>query len=271
VEICKVSDMVFLALLLTRNGAGDYWDDVDRWVRNMYTEGQMTNADFSTRIPDRYLSASTAAYKDARDIALRSVGSFYGWTRANDGLMVFGGDDGEEKLSSPGIMHCCIANGARTLYHVWDSIASKHGDECRVHLLLNRASEWLDVYSYLPVQGRVVLKIKRAGRVAVRVSEWVTLGEVSAAVGREKADTRPEGRYVAIGGLKAGDEVELTFPVPERTLHRVLGRRPYKLTLRGSNVVAMDPSGVAYPLYQHQPTGKLVGKTCFVPSKRVIW
>jgi hypothetical protein len=50
-----------------------------------------------------------------------------------------------------------------------------------------------------------------------------------------------------------------------------LGRRPYKLTLRGSNVVAIDPPGVAYPLYQRQPAGKLVEKACFVPSKKVIW
>jgi hypothetical protein len=36
-------------------------------------------------------------------------------------------------------------------------------------------------------------------------------------------------------------------------------------------VVAIDPPGVAYPLYQHQPTGKLVEKACFIPAKNVIW
>ena len=148
---------------------------------------------------------------------------------------------------------------------------SKSGDEFRVNLLLNRASEWLDVHSYLPVQGKVVLKIKKAGNIAVRLPEWVASSEVNAAVGGQKAETRFQGRYLAIEGLKAGDEVDLTFPVPERTLWRVLGRRPYKLTLRGSSVVAIDPSGVAYPLYQRQPAGKLVEKACFVPSKKVIW
>jgi hypothetical protein len=284
VEICEVSDMVFLALLLTRNGAGDYWDDADRWVRNMYAGGQMTDADFVKRIPDCYLNPApgqfssqrwisiwNAVSKDDRDIGLRSVGSFFGWMRANDGLLVLKADNGEEKLSPRSIMHCCTANGARTLYYVWDSIVSKAGDECRVNLLLNRASEWLDVHSYLPVQGRVVLKIKRAGRVAVRMPEWVTLGEVNTAVGGQKAATRVQGRYLAIEGLKAGDEVDLTFPVPERTLHRVLGRRPYKLTFKGSNVVAIDPPGLACPLYQHQPTGKLVERDYFIPSKRVIW
>jgi len=284
VEICEVADMVFLALLLTRNGAGDYWDDVDRWVRNMYAEGQMTDADFVKRIPERYLNPApgefssqrwlsiwNAASKDARDIALRSVGSFYGWMRANDGLLILKGDNGEEKLSSRSIMHCCTANGARALYYVWDSIVSRSGEEVRVNLLLNRASEWLDVHSYLPVQGKVVLKIKKARKVAVRLPEWVELSAVNAAVGGRKTEARLQGRYLAIEGLKEGNEVEVTFPVPERTLHRVLGRRPYKLTLRGSNVVAIDPPGIACPLYQRQPTGKLVEKACFIPSKKVIW
>jgi hypothetical protein len=284
VEICEVADMVFLALLLTRNGAGDYWDDVDRWVRNMYTEGQMTNADFLKRIPDRFLNPApgqfrsqrwiniwSAVSKDDREIGLRSVGSFFGWMRANDGLLVLKADDGEEKLSPRSIMHCCTANGARTLYYVWDSIVSRAGDECRVNLLLNRASEWMDVHSYLPVQGKVVLRVKRATKVAVRLPEWVTPSDVRGTVGGRKAEIRVQGRYASIGESKAGDEIELTFPLPERTLYRVLGRRPYKLTLRGSNVVAIDPPGVAYPLYQHQPTGKLVEKACFIPAKNVIW
>ena len=65
--------------------------------------------------------------------------------------------------------------------------------------------------------------------------------------------------------------MSIEFPVPERTVHRVLGRRPYKLTLRGSNVVAIDPPGLAYPLYDDMPSGKLVEKERFVPSRKVTW
>ena len=43
VEICEIADMIFLALTLTRAGVGDYWDDVDRWVRNMFAEGQLVD------------------------------------------------------------------------------------------------------------------------------------------------------------------------------------------------------------------------------------
>ena len=55
-------------------------------------------------------------------------------------------------------------------------------------------------------------------------------------------------------------------------MHQVIGEIPYKLVLRGSNVVSIDPKGVAYPLYEDQPVGKLTKKARFIPRIRdVIW
>ena len=77
---------------------------------------------------------------------------------------------------------------------------------------------------------------------------------------------------LAINALKAADKVTLTFPVATRTEHRVLGEIPYKLTLRGSNVVDIDPKGVACPLYQNQPTGSLLKKRRFAPDvQNLVW
>ena len=272
VEICEVADMVFLALYLTRAGLGIYWDDVDRWVRNVYAEGQMRETAFLDRIPDSYFNPepSPGFYQNTRDIPQRSVGSFFGWMRANDGLEVRQTEQGPE-LKNHGLMHCCTANGARTLYYIWDSIVTKQADEVRVNLLLNRASPWMDVDSYLPVEGRVVLHIKDAHRVAVRMPEWCDPTEVRVRVGSQTRRVLVGGRFVRVGWLKSGDRVTLTFPVPERTMHRVIGEIPYKLVLRGSNVVQIDPGGVAYPLYEDQPSGQLVKKTRFVPQRQVIW
>ena len=41
-ELCEVADMIALGLKLTEAGVGDYLDDVDRWTRNMFAEGQLT-------------------------------------------------------------------------------------------------------------------------------------------------------------------------------------------------------------------------------------
>jgi DUF1680 family protein len=163
-------------------------------------------------------------------------------------------------------MHCCTANGARTLYYVWDSIVQKDGDLVRVNLLLNRASQWLDVDSYLPVDGKVVLTIKDAPLVAVRMPEWCDPSSVFVAVGDDARRSPAEGRCVRIDRLNPGDTVTLTFPVPERTLHRMIGEIPYTLELRGSNVVDIAPKGIAYPLFEDQMTPGTTRKTRFVPG-----
>ena len=273
VETCEVADMVFLALYLTRAGIGDYWDDVDRWVRNVYAESQMLDANFLDRIPESYFDSTpgTETYRDTRDVAGRSVGSFFGWMRANDGIRMMKTEEGS-KLPGRAIMHCCTANGARTLYYVWDSIVVQERDLVKVNLLLNRTSPWLDVDSFLPVEGKVVLHIKQAPSVAVRIPSWCPPEHVEVRGGNETPKTRIEGHFVRVDGLRPGDRLALTFPLPERVVHRVIGEIPYKLTLRGANVLSIDPRGVAYPLYEHQPSGELVRKERFVPRiGGIVW
>ena len=146
------------------------------------------------------------------------------------------------------------------------------GDETTVELLLNRASPWLDVDSYLPVEGKVVLNVKQTRSVRVRMPEWSSPERVRATVGGKDAQLGVQGRYVRVDGLNAGDEVTLMFPVPEHTEHRVIGESAYKLTLRGSNVVSIDPEGSIYPLYARQPTGASVAKERFVPDiQSLVW
>jgi hypothetical protein len=274
VEICEVADMVWLALTLTRAGTGDYYDDVDRWTRNMYAEGQLCDAGFADNMPKGYRIAehTPASHIDTQNIVERSVGSFFGWMNANDGLNLnpdAGPDDAQ--LQRLGIMHCCTANGARTLYCVWDSIVERHGDETHVNLLLNRTSPWLTVRSYLPAQGRVELDIIDAPTVALRLPEWSDARSAYASVNDATVELQIDGRWLRIDGLATGDTVRLDFDVPERTIDRVLGERPYRLTLRGANVVAIDPPGTAYPLFANQPTGECAPKEMFVPEKRIVW
>lgn len=270
VEICEVSDMIVLALYLTQAGVGDYWDDVDRWTRNMLAEGQMMNSDFLADLPDQYFDSapSNHPYDESDDILERSVGSFFGWMRANDGIRVERTPSGP-KMPNRSIMHCCTANGALAMYYVWDSIVTKQSDVVHINLLLNRASPWVDVDSCLPFQGQVVLHIKDAEQVSVRMPEWCPPDQVQV----EGARTMElDGRHLKLRGLTKGDTVTLTFDVPESTVHRVIGDIPYKLTVRGSNVTSIDPKGVAYPLFEPVTTGESITKTQFIPKTgSLLW
>ena len=273
VEICEVADMVVLALALTRAGLGDYMDDVDRWVRNLYSEGQLLDADYANHIPDSCFvdEVRPRSYPDTDRVHERSVGSFLGWMRANDGLDLEQTAEGP-KLTHHAVMHCCTANGARTFYYVWDSIVQRGEDgSTTVNLLLNRASPWLDVASWLPVDGRVQLRIKDAPQVSVRLPEWVDLAQVSASVNGDATQPGLEGRLAQLEGLAPGDVVELRFPVPERRLHRVIGEIPFRLTLRGANVVAIEPRGIGYPLFERPASGAVEEREVFVPAHSLAW
>jgi hypothetical protein len=112
-------------------------------------------------------------------------------------------------------MHCCTGSSTRTLYYVWEHMLEHNDGELRVNLLLNRASRWADVYSYIPYQGRVDLKIKEECRsVWLRAPEWLGPGspEMMCAVNGKARSLHWEGRYVDAGPLTPGDSVVVTFP-----------------------------------------------------------
>src|SRR5208283_3787860 len=50
VETCEIADMIALGVKLSQAGAGDYWDNVDRWLRNQFFENQLTSVDWVYRL-----------------------------------------------------------------------------------------------------------------------------------------------------------------------------------------------------------------------------
>ncbi|MBN1918825.1 MAG: glycoside hydrolase family 127 protein [Verrucomicrobia bacterium] len=254
-ESCDVADMVFLALRLTEAGQGDYWEDVDRWVRNQFIENQMTRTDWvdyekimalqTDEAKDRIARQIETARKmpgiaDDRDVMERCLGSWSGWAVANEWV----------SPQQAGIQQCCTGNAARTLYYIWDSVVTADASDTWVNLLLNRASPWLDVDSHLPYEGKVVIKNKTAKKLSVRIPEGTPREQVACDVNAERRKTAWSGNYVEIGGLKKGDLVTVEFPLLERSLFRVIGDLPYRLTLKGNTVVGIDPEGRICPLYQ---------------------
>jgi hypothetical protein len=140
-EICEVADMIALALKLTEAGIGDYLDDADRWVRNQFAENQLTKTDWVYRIPRLTRRCPPSPNETDDRVAERNLGAFAGWS------------SGSDWVTQGGIMHCCTGNGARSLYYIWEHILDYHDGRLRVNLLLNRASPWADIESYITKAG----------------------------------------------------------------------------------------------------------------------
>ncbi len=268
-ETCGLVNMIALAIKLSQSGVGDYWEDVDCYVRNHLTESHFIDMDgFLRANKDRELT------DDEKAILKRLVGTFAGW-----GTPV--------RFDDSRIMNCCTANGSQALYYVWDSILQHDERKVTVNLLLNRSSPWLDVKSSLPYQGEVRLKNKSAQRVSVRIPNWVDKDEVKIQVdGRDtKADWLQN--YLTLAGLGASSEIVIRFPMRTSTETysvdsyefrgtEYLGRYDYNITFRGNTAIQVEPSeqeGLATYQRSHYQNSDVptVEMSDYVPPKRIAW
>ncbi len=263
--------MIGVGLKLSEAGAGDYWDDVDRWVRNQFAENQLTDGEWIYQMAESMPKRPVAFNETAVDLAKRNVGGFAGWASGNEWAL------------KHGIMHCCTGNSTRALYYFWQNILQAGGPQAdgqtlRLNLLLNRASAWADVHSFIPYEGRVRLKVKKPLSAAlIRVPQWVETSspELTCKVNGRARLAVWKGRYVDIGAAQPGETVELFFPIATRTVTEKIGTRPYKLEIRGNTVVSIDPPGRCGALYQraHYRENQVAWRKVerFVPSESILW
>jgi hypothetical protein len=279
-ETCEIADMIALSLKLSSLGVGDYWDDADRWLRNQFVENQLTpeKAAQIKKLGERVKLPSQHAdglYVTDDRVVDRNMGSFAGWASTNEWF-----DDEMRRKGRGGIMHCCTGNAAQTVFYLWKQMLEYRDGELRVNLLLNRASPWADVYSHIPYEGQVDLKMKKdARRVVIRMPEWLdqtSAANMACTVNRSKRTCSVQGRYLDAGSAKAGDEVSVRFPITERTVpNQKIGSRTYTLLVKGNTVVSVDPAGEQCPMYARaQYRGSTAPRKAvrrFVAGEDIAW
>jgi Beta-L-arabinofuranosidase, GH127 len=270
-ETDTISDMLGLAVKMSVAGVADYWDDVDRWVRNQFTEQQLTSTDWVYKAAERSPRKALKPNETGDKVPERNLGAFAGWASPNDFTHRYQG-------SEASIMHCCMGNGTRAMYYVWEHILSYDKGELRVNLLLNRASPWAEIYSHIPYQGKVEVKVKRSCReLLMRVPEWIESGsaQVKATRSGNPVSLTWEGRYVRVGYVNPGDTVVLSFPIEIQTVKQTIAGTAYTLEIKGNTVVSIFPGGENGPLYKREymkandaPVTKVKR---FVAEQALVW
>jgi hypothetical protein len=298
-EACATGDMTYLALKLSDTGAGDYWDDADQYVRNELAELQITDAAKLRRVTDRFprgrgiydetKGPTDPLRESAERVPERVVGTFF--------------SDSTHPALIPrnSIMEtiCCTGNCTPALYFAWDSIVRCDGGAARVNLLLNRASEWLDVDSFLPYEGKVVVHNKRAKSIAIRMPRWVDRSAVRCSVDGRAAKPIWAGQYAVFAAVSPRSCITVKFPVVETTeIYRLKWRQPdfffectdpgtqwpaselptrYVCKFRGNTLVDISPrpGGIGYPLYERDgmkgTTAPMKSVERYVPPRLARW
>lgn len=231
-EICGVGDMVLLGVRLSDDGIGDYWDDVDSIVRNQLSAQQVIDVDLMRRA-----AGVTGKEFDADLQRFRGGFGLGGITTIDQNGQIAG---------------CCTGNGSQALYYAWEGITRFHGKTATVNLFLNRASAWMDIDSYLPYEGKVVLHNKLASTAMVRIPAWLDRSTVEVQVNGRPVNPTAAGRYLVIDGLAPKDVVTMTFPLKETVEKDTMAGTTYTITFRGSTIVDIQPRANgphSYPLY----------------------
>ena len=228
-EGCAIGDLVALGIQLSESGVGDFWDAVDYAVRNALSATQLSSLDALRAIgeasPERPHDAPWGVANDWRyhtgllrqplpgqectdHVLERSVGSF-----------AFQAVDG--RYQNPMSMQCCTANANQAWYYAWDAVTRRHGDAATVNLFFNRRAPWLDVESYLPYEGKVVIRNKAVRRVHVRVPGWMKRRQMRVFVDDREIEPEQAGAYLVVDELSPSAVITLTFPLERerRTLH----------------------------------------------------
>ena len=301
-EGCGVGGMVSLAVRLSDAGVGDYWEDVDQYARNHLVELQFLRKDLLDAIseagpetPEDKVSPPDGSIASTDNVIQRCLGSI-----TVDASHVTG------THAKFGI--CCQGNVLAAFYRVWDSIVRCEGGVAQVNLLLNRASPWLDVDSYLPYEGKVVIRNKSARKLSLRVPRWVDKQAIKCSINGGPASPILVGNYLFFEALGAKDTVAVEFPVVETTEVHMNGwegipwlregwkgnchtevtsptwykppeeRTEYKLHFRGNTLVDVSPRAdnpAAYPIYlrDHLKAGVAPMRSVsrFLSAKAIRW
>jgi len=281
VEVCTISDMIATAIKLTEAGMGDYYEDVDQAVRNQLVESQFLRADFLQQIADAAPKhVANPPQETTERVIERCIGSM--------APMLVGGYD------KPFCLHCCTGNGTQAFYYAWSKIVEARGEEVQVNLLLNRVSPWMDIDSYLPYEGKVILHNKTAKAAYVRLPYSVDRRSVQVSAPNRSLVPHWVNKYVVLPEIRPGEEIHITFPIKEEaatyTLYNVWERpyfseagyslrteKQYACRFRGNTLVDIKPrvSMPGYPIYlrdhYRQAQAPLATKPRYVTSQMIVW
>jgi len=220
-EGCVLGDVTGLAVALSDAGMGDYWDDVEVIARNALVCGQANDLDELRRVSEEGKSRPKGApwggvwdqrfqNNNAKRGALpgqeiydhvleRSVGAFAFLSGA--------------RYAQPLRMSCCTANGNQGFYYAWEGITRRSGDTGVVNLWLNRRSPWLDVWSWLPYEGKLEVENKGMRQIAVRKPGWARSSQISCRIDGKPIAPSWIGNRMLFAGLRGNERLTIELPL----------------------------------------------------------
>ena len=259
-ETCMISDVMSNAALVARAGYPEYYDYVERYLRNYISNLQfIVTPEFEAYY--RQLNPTV----DENDIqqGLQTLRKFRGGIIGASGL----NDYENVLLHAHGfeMFGCCAPEGMRAIYTAWTHTiqrlpASPLGPAgVYVSLCLNRDSEWREAHSVFPDAGGFRVKAKVSDTFYLRPPHWAPRESIKSFRNGAVVPAVWSGDYLRFDDAQPGDELAIGYPLLRFT--HLAGGQWQKIApdLRvmyewlGNMVVAVDPPAQHTPLFTGHP------------------
>jgi hypothetical protein len=220
-EGCALGDLTALAVGLTDAGMGDYWDDVECLARNGLVSAQVSDLDELKRVAEEGKERPQGALwggmwdlrfsnNNADRGSLPGQEVYDNVLERSRGAFCFLHD---ARYQDPMCMSCCTANGNQGFYFAWEGIIRRSGNTAAVNMWLNRRSPWLDVWSWLPYEGRVAVQNKGMKQIVVRRPSWAQASEIRVRIDGKTVTPIWAGNRMLFGNLRGNEQIGLEVPV----------------------------------------------------------
>jgi hypothetical protein len=250
-EICALGDMLRLAVKLTEMGAGDFNEDIDRWMRNQIAESQIRGGITIESHPEDPL-------KDR--IGEKVIGLFFEDATHALAIPDTHNDQGDLTLQ---LVACGLGNVIHGIYDVWEHIAQIKGNALQVNLLLNKAAWYFDIKSEIPYRGAVHVSTRAdigpLAELDLRVPDGVDPSQVRVTANDAPVSFQWKNTdYVSVSNLRPNTRYTVTFPLVYRQLPFKQVRNQTQNWTESSYTV--DPgTGQDYAFHDNLPDNEYVG------------
>ncbi|MBN2293080.1 MAG: glycoside hydrolase family 127 protein [Pirellulales bacterium] len=248
-ETCAVADVISMSAYMAQTGHPEYWDTVERFVRNYIREAQF----FFTPEYEKYYCELHGEEngKKGLEMAREFEGGFQGRMGLNDHC---------DKPKRYDMMGCCVPEGMRSIYTAWKFTVQNKEGGVFVNMCFDRETEAAKVTSFLPFTGRMTVEAKVAKDFYLRPPTWALKSRIKAYVNKKPVPLLWRDSYVFFDNARQGDELTITYPlvtfvqkqvVPE--LAAGIAGKETTITWLGNTVMKLEPRGPQLPLFQKVP------------------
>lgn len=247
-ETCSTADMVECAIALAQAGYHQYWDYIERVIRNYLSEAQFF---LTPEFVALYRKIHSNKPTDQVELMLKLLGKFEGGfiarQRPNDWVYY------RDNAPQMNMMGCCPPEGMRALHMAWsNTVVEKNGDVF-VNMALDHDCKIAKVTTFAPQRGTLEVQARKSTNFHLRPPAWTQHENIIASVNEKTVEADWYRGTIRFRNVSAGDILRLDYPLIRFTQKLPIGfdraEEIYEVRWLGNDVEKVLPHGEYLPIF----------------------